>query len=109
METQRWINQSHPQTLLMATYLLYIDAFFGAVSVLLGGFSVVLVLLAAGAGAAGYGVANDRNWAYYLGIGVSVLGVLFNLGNILGLMFAVAQLALLLHPMSRSYQQVWFK
>ena len=109
METQRWINQSHPQTLLMGTYLLYIDAFFGVLNVLLGGFSPIAVVLAGGAGAAGYGIANDRNWGYYLGIGVSALGVLFNLGNILGLMFAVAQIALLLHPMSRNYQKVWFR
>ena len=109
METQRWINQSHPQTLLMGTYLLYIDAFFGVLNLLLGGFSPISVVLAGGAGAAGYGIANDRNWGYYLGIGVSALGVLFNLGNILGLMFALAQIALLLHPMSRNYQKVWFR
>lgn len=109
METQRWVNQSHPQTLLMGTYLLYFDAFFDVLGALMGGFSLILVVLAAGAGTAGYGIANDKNWAYYLGIGVSALGVLFSLGNILGLMFAVAQLALLLHPMSRSYQKVWFR
>jgi len=109
VETQRWINQSHPQTLLIGTYLLYFEAGFGVLNILLGGFSVFAVLLAGGAGAAGYGIANDKNWAYYLGIGVSALGVLFNLGNILGLMFAVAQLALLLHPMSRNYQKVWFR
>jgi hypothetical protein len=109
VETQRWINQSHPQTLLMGTYLLYIEAFFGVVSVLLGGFFLFGVLLAAGAAAAGYGIANDRNWGYYLGIAVSALGVLFNLGNMLGLIFAIAQIALLLHPMSRSYQKLWFR
>ena len=109
METQRWINQSHPQTLLMGTYLLYIEAFFGVVSILLGGFFLFGLVLAAGAAAAGYGIANDRNWGYYLGIGVSALGVLFNLGNMLGLIFAIAQIALLLHPMSRSYQKVWFR
>ena len=109
METQRWINQSHPQTLLMGTYLLYIDGAFGVLALLLGGRTLFGLLLAGGAIAGGYGVANDRNWGYYLGIAVSVLGVLLNLGNLLGLMFAVAQLALLLHPMSRSYQKVWFR
>lgn len=109
METQRWINQSHPQTLLMGTYLLYIDAFFGFLGALMGGFSPITVLLAGGAVAAGYGIANEKTWAYYLGIGVSALGVLFNLGNILGLMFAIAQLALLLHPMSRNYQKAYFR
>lgn len=109
METQRWINQSHPQTLLMGTYLLYIEAFFGVVSVLLGGFFLFGAALAAGAAAAGFGIANDRNWGYYLGIAVSALGVLFNLGNMLGLIFAIAQIALLLHPMSRNYQKIWFR
>jgi hypothetical protein len=108
VETQRWINQSHPQTLLMGTYLLYFDAFFTALSAFRFG-SMFLFLLAAGAGVAGWGIANDKRWAYWLGIGVSVFGVLFNLGNILGLLFAVAQLALLLHPMSREYQKVWFR
>ena len=108
METQKWINQSHPQTLVIAVYLLYFDAFFSIIN-LLTTRSPLFLVLGAGAGAAGYGIANDRNWAYWLGVGVSVLGVLFNLGNILGLMFAVAQLALLLHPMSRSYQKVWFR
>ena len=112
METQRWINQSHPQTLLMGTYLLYIEAFFGVVSILLGGFFLFGLVLAAGAAAAGYGIANDRNWGYYLGVVVSALGVVMNLlnpGNMLGLIFAIAQIALLLHPMSRNYQKVWFR
>ena len=108
METQRWINQSHPQTLVMGVYLLYFDAAFGLLAAVTSG-SAVRGVLAIAAAAAGHGIANEKNWAYWLGIGVSALGVLFNLGNILGLMFAIAQLALLLHPMSRNYQKVWFK
>ena len=108
METQRWINQSHPQTLLMGTYLLYFDAAFTGLGAFLSG-SMFLFGLAAGAGVAAWGIANDKRWAYYLGLAVSALGVLFNLGNILGLMFAVAQIARLLHPISREYQQVWFR
>ena len=59
--------------------------------------------------AAGYGIAQDRNWGWYLGIAVSAIGVLLNLGNLLGLLFAIAQIALLVHPMSRSYTKTWFR
>jgi hypothetical protein len=109
VETQRWVNRSHPQTLLMGTYLLYIDAFFGVVRLLLGGRSLLGLALAGGAAAAGYGIAQDRNWGWYLGIAVSAIGVLLNLGNLLGLLFAIAQIALLVHPMSRSYTKTWFR
>ena len=116
METQRWINQRHPQTLLFATYLLYFDAVFGVLNLVLGGgLNVIGLALAGGAAAAGYGIANDRNWGYWLGVGVSVIDLVFLvlvfglLGNPISLMFGVAQLALLLHPMSRNYQKVWFR
>ena len=114
METQRWINQRHPQTLLFATYLLYFDAFFGVLA-LFGRIDPIRVIIAIGSAAAGYGIANDRKWGYLLGVGVSgaslaYLILAFGLmGNPLGLMFGIAQLALLLHPMSRDYQKVWFR
>lgn len=109
METQRWINQSHPQTLLMGTYLLYFDGAFGVLRLLLGGVSLFGLAIAGGAIAGGYGIANDRNWGYVVGVAVSAVGVLLSLGNIVGLIFAIAQLALLLHPMSRNYQKTWFR
>ncbi len=115
METQRWINQSHPQTLLFATYLLYFDAVFGILNIVLGGgLSFLGLVLAGGSAGAGYGIANDRRWGYYLGVAVSALGLALlllatGLSNVLSLMFAVAQLALLLHPLSRNYQKVWFR
>ena len=31
METRRWTNPSQPQTLQIAVFLLYIDAFFGVI------------------------------------------------------------------------------
>ena len=119
METRRWINQSQPQTLLFATYLLYFDAAFGVLG-LLTGLSPILLLIAAASGAAGYGIANDRKWGYWLGVGVSafaLLPYLFALSrgvnilnaNPINLMFAVAQFALLVHPMSRNYQKLWFR
>ena len=121
METRRWVNQSQPQTLYIAVFLLYIDAAF---AVLLGQVSSIFGLaLVAGAVAAGFGIANERKWGYWLGIGIAVfglypyllvvlagqLGLLFNGRVLLGLAFAVAKFALLAHPQSRDYYKLWFK
>lgn len=116
---RRWFNPSQPQTLQIAVWLLYFNAFWALVGLLTGGL-ISLLLLAANAGAA-YGIANERKWAYGLGIAVAGLEVLFILsfaGGITGLLrgaglisfaFAVALLALLVHPMSRDYQRIWFR
>ncbi len=117
METRQWTNPRHPQTLQIAVFLLYANAVFGLLfqrpfqlfGVALG--FVVVVAYAAG----GFGVANDRNWGYVVGIGVSAVVVVAMvidgvvLLGIIGLMFDVALVVLLLHPQSRSYQQIWFK
>lgn len=114
---RRWTNHSHPQTLQIAVFLLYFDAVLIALS---GGLvSVFGLALVAGNVGAGYGIANDKRWGYVLGVVMSLLGLsvyiqalsagagLLDVGPI-GLMFAVAQLALLLHPQSREYQRIWF-
>jgi hypothetical protein len=117
METRRWLNQSQPQTLVIAVMLLYLDAVFIALS---GGiFSGLGLVIIVGSVAAGYGIANERKWGYFLGIGIAVffllpfaLSLLHNGtfgGNAIGLLFAVAKFALLVHPQSRSYQRIWFK
>ena len=116
MQTERrWINQTHPQTLLIGVYLLYFDAFWAVVNmVLYGGTSPISILLGAGAAAAGYGIANDRKAGWYGGVALSVIGLafrllFFGLGDAIGLLFAVAQVALLVHPMSRNYVKTWFR
>src|SRR5947207_6450370 len=118
METRRWVNQSQPQTLVIAVLLLYLDA---ALNVLFGGLLTVFgLLLIAGSVGAGYGIANERKWGYYLGLGIAVWSLLpYGLffvrtgllpgGSLIGLIFAVAKLALLVHPQSREYQKIWFK
>jgi hypothetical protein len=117
MQTRRWTNASQPQTLQMAVLLLYISAAF---DVLFGGFANPLVLaLAAGSVAAGYGIANERKWGYLLGVGVAAIAVLpyvfwlvaggLSTTLIISAMFPVAMLALLLHPQSRDYQRIWFQ
>lgn len=117
MESRRWINQSQPQTLYIAVFLLYVNAVFSFFDMIAYGLDPVWLALIVGGAAAGYGIANERKWGYYLGIamaflpfiarflaGVSILG-----GNPLTLIFEVALVALLLHPQSREHQRIWFK
>jgi hypothetical protein len=115
----KWVNQFQPQTLYMATILCYVDAVFGllfgsiATSLLAG--LVTIVLLAAG----GFGIANEKKWGYAVAVTGAVLQVVmlfavFGIGvftstAIISLLFDGALVALLLHPMSREYQRIWFK
>jgi hypothetical protein len=62
------------------------------------------------------GIANEKRWAYGLGIGLAGSNVLLNLiflpkdfGLVINLFFAVVLFALLVHPQSREYQRIWFK
>jgi len=116
--TRRWLNQTQPQTLQIAVILMYLDAVFLAV---FGGlFSVFGLVFIAGYVAAGYGIANERKWGYWLGVAIAgsflalallslVPGLDLISVGMLGLVFAVAKFALLVHPMSREYQRIWFK
>ncbi len=120
MNERRWFNNTQPQTLQIAVILLYIDAAF---SLLFGGvlvfFPLGLIITVAMAGGA-FGIANEKRWGYTLalvGAGGNLLKPLiagFSISQYisydpLGLMLAVALVALLLHPMSRDYQRIWFK
>lgn len=121
MESRRWVNQAQPQTLYIATVLFYIDAVFALVSGALG--STLGLILVAGSVAAGYGIANERKWGYWLGVAIAVLGLLpyallllgghigllFDIQVLIGLAFAVAKFVLLMHPMSQGYYKIWFK
>ena len=118
METRRWVNQSQPQTLVIAVLLLYFDAVFTA---LFGGlFSLFGLIFVAASAGAGFGIANERKWGYYLGLAIAVFGLYPYItflvrngslpsGSLIGLIFAVAKFALLIHPQSREYQRIWFK
>jgi hypothetical protein len=119
METRRWTNPSQPQTLQIAVFLLYANAVLGLllgnILTVWGPMIGVLGLVAFAAG--GFGIANERRWGYLLGIAVASLEALTLVwltfdgrigGAIISLMFAVALVALLLHPHSRDYQRIWF-
>jgi hypothetical protein len=120
MEQRRWVNPSQPQTLYTATFLLYLNAAFG---LLFGAFvSAIGILIVIGEVAAAYGIANERRWGYLLGVAMAGLALLpFVLLAVddgltellqpvvlLNMIFPVALFALLVHPMSRDYQKVWF-
>ena len=118
-DARRWFNPSQPQTLQIAVFLLYFNAFWALVGLLLAQ-SPIAILILAGNVAAGYGIANEKRWGYGLGVAMAVLpfllrfavgGLGFAIGgaNIITLMFEIALVALLLHPMSRNYQRIWFR
>lgn len=122
--TKRWLNPSQPQTLVIATWLLYANAAFAVLDLLRIGDVALrpLVLLyfltvIGGGVLGGRGIANDQRWGYYVGLASAfapfvLRTLLFGnpfAANIISLAFEIALIALLLHPMSRDYQRIWFK
>jgi hypothetical protein len=116
METRRWVNQSHPQTLQIAVLLFYLDAAF---NVLFGAvFSPVGLVITVAEVYAGVQIAGEKRQGYRLGVALSVFVVAFvlvvfnsdilSLEGLMALLFPVARLALLLHEESRNYQRIWF-
>ncbi len=133
MKERIWVNSRQPQTLYISQLLMY---FNGVLAILFGGLSavgrfdlfgsralgsVVVLLLTVGMLAGAYGIANERRWGYRLGVAAAVTPLAITFGvamtsgisgalrDPIGLMFEIALLALLLHPMSTSYQKIWFK
>lgn len=119
--SRRWFPANQPQTLQIAVALLYWNAaltLIGGVFGLHFGPSAIFTLLADVAGA--FGVANARRWGYYIAIVAALLPFAFLIGaaalggslifggGFLTLVFDVALVALLLHPMSRGYVKTWF-
>lgn len=119
MNERKFLNQSQPQTLVLGTLLLYVNAVFGllfgvvATSILLG--LITIVGLAVG----GYGIANEWKWGYAVGVAAAIVQLLMlfavfgaeilEFPVIITLLFDGALVGLLLHPESRSYQRIWFK
>ena len=112
----KWVNQFQPQTLYMATILCYVDAVFGLI--FSGG--LFLNLLIAGCLATGaLGIANEKKWGYAVAVAAAVVQVgilllvfginVLGFPQILSLMFDGLLVGLLVHPMSRDYQRIWFR
>ena len=92
---------------------------------LLGGIGTLVspigLLVIGGEVASAFGIANERKWGYYLAVGMASVGLVLHalplighLGLILDprflldILFPVALFALLVHPISREYQKIWF-
>ena len=115
MNEHRFLNRSQPQTLYMAVILCYLDVVFNLLGGL-AGLALIGLVLAAGA----YGIANEKKWGYTLAVVASIVQVLLlfkyfgmatltDLGALIDLIFFGALVGLLLHPMSRDYQRIWFR
>lgn len=114
MPTNRWLDRTQPQTLYMAVMLMYINAAFSLLSLLVYGATPVELVFVVGQVLAGWGIANEKKWAYWLGVVLAVLLlgltlISFSAGNLLTLVFEIALVALLLHRQSREYRRIWFK
>ena len=115
---KRLLPTNLPQTLQIAVYLLYGNAVLGLLfGAFAGGAGIGLLLsllLLVAEAAGGFGVANERKWGYIVALVAAVLPfALAFLGygaiGILSLIFEIALLVALLHPMSRNYVKLWFR
>ena len=95
MQTRRWVNQSQPQTLVIATFLLYFVAFWAVlgnssnVGVAIDGHKlgsnlfygdiglqldrIARLFMVVGSIAAGYLISNEKKIGYNLGVAVAAL------------------------------------
>lgn len=120
MDSPKWFDRSLPQTLQIATILLYMNAIL---TILFSPGSPLLLLPAAAEAVGAFGIANAKRWGYIMAVagaafplalllidaasfGVSFLSLIFS--SPLTLIFEIALLALLLHPQSREHQKIWF-
>jgi hypothetical protein len=111
MPSNRWLDKTQPQTLMMATLLMYVNAVLALITTRSIAFLLVLVI---GPVAAGWGIANEKKWGYWLGVALAALTVIYfalhiSFGSIVNILFYGALVALLLHPQSRAYRRIWFK
>jgi hypothetical protein len=114
MAPQQFMNHHFPPPLQLAVWCSYINGFFSLISP--GRGFVGLLGLVAIAGAVGAWVmVNGKRWGYLvcLGAGVASFGVsllgffAFGLGAGLNLLFSLALLAGLVHPLSRQCVKIW--
>jgi len=137
LNPKRWFDRMQPQTLQIATWLLYLNGFFALVDLIDGGgylnvirlrytggvlIGVISVALYA---AGGWLMANDRKLGYRLALVAALSPFVLRLwayqgipagvydkisdGSTLELLFDVALCAVILHPQSRQHQKIWYK
>lgn len=114
---RKWLPVGQPQTLQIAVWLLYWNALLGlVVGLVAGGVGRLELLLVAAEIAGGYGIANERKWGYWTAVVAALLPLVlifaiggFFAGGLLSLLFQIALVVLLVHPMSRGYYKNWFR
>jgi hypothetical protein len=117
---RRFFNPHQPQTLQFAVILCYIDAASGLIFGVVTRSVFVAIFIILGLAVGGFGTANEKKWGYGLAVVAAVVQVLALLAifgastftsfsPLLSFMFDAALVALLLHPMSRDYQRIWFR
>ncbi|MDE0928102.1 MAG: hypothetical protein OSA06_05000 [Acidimicrobiales bacterium] len=111
MEQRRWVNRYQPQTLVTATMLLYIEGVFNMARGVQALTVLGLLMIPAA-----YFIAQDRRLGWYAGVAAASASVLvrlsiygFHFNTIFSVIFPMILVVLLMHPMSREHQRVWFK
>ena len=139
LDLKKWFDRMHPQTLAIATWLLYIDGVFALLSFLdgtgfnmyfsrfsLGGLLSLLACLAFGLG--GLLMANGKQLGWYVALVAAFSPFLLRAylaisnpdlnismswiiegGSLVNFVFEAALVALLLHSMTRSYVKRWLR
>jgi hypothetical protein len=138
LDTRKWFDRMQPQTMQIATWLLYLNGFFALIGFMdksdwIGfarvdkgalGSLIGLVVVASFIGG-GYLMANDRKIGYRLALVAAFSPFILRIwilwsypgwgaidkitGNdTIGFIFEAALCALLLHPQSREHQRLWY-
>jgi uncharacterized membrane protein (UPF0136 family) len=136
LDRRKWLDRMQPQTLQIATWILYINAFFALVELVDGGgvlhyfrnryafgfFFGIIVIAAYVIG--GFLMANERKLGWQISVAAAVSPFILTFvayseigaslrfrilgGSLLSFAFDVALLALLLHRQSREHQRIWY-
>ena len=137
LDTRKWIDRMHPQTLAIATWLLYFDAVFALLGFIdrnnefgllrtMGGLHVLFALAAIALfPLSGFLMANGKLLGWYVAVAASFspfasrllialeydasLRFILTGGRTLNFLFEAALIALLLHGMTRSYVRTWLR
>ncbi len=137
LNRRKWIDRMQPQTLQIATWLLYINGFFALVELIDGGgvlhyfrqrytFGFLLGLAVVALHVAGaFLMANERKFGWTLSVVAAVPPFVLTFvaytqlnapiryrlfgASLLSFAFDVAVLALLLHPQSKEHQRIWYQ
>jgi hypothetical protein len=138
LDPRKWFDRMQPQTMQIATWLLYLNGFFALIAFMdksdaigfarsdkgiLG--SLIGLVVVASFIAGGYLMANDRRIGYRLALVAAFSPFILRIwilwsdsrfsvidkitGNdTIGFIFEAALCALLLHPQSREHQRLWY-